>query len=90
MVIRYIVVKLLNDYTIDYQITLWDHFGLDIEDMKKRFNSSPAKEAFAAWFTLQHLRGYRPFITKITFDKSFKGNIYEGKFKRIEKRRKED
>ncbi len=75
-----------DDYTIDYQITLWDHFGLDIKDMEKRFNSSPAKETFAAWFTLQHMRGYKPFITKATFKESFKGNIKEGKFERVAQR----
>ena len=27
------------------------------------------------WFVLQHLRGYKPFITKITFTKEFEGSI---------------
>ena len=78
-----------NDYTIDYQVTLWDHFGLDMTDIEAKPNSyAYAKEAFAAWFTLQHLRGYRPFITRITFDKSFKGNIHEGEFERVKARYK--
>lgn len=44
------------------------------------------KEAFAAWFALQHLRGYKPFITKITFTNEFEGNINEGKIERSNKR----
>ncbi len=89
--IHCIVVRLLNDYTIDYQVTLWDHFGLDMTDIKANPNTYPfAKDTFTAWFTLQHLRGYKPFITKITFEKSFKGNIKEGKFERFGKRNRVD
>ena len=89
VVIRCTVVKLLNDYTIDYQVTLWDHFGLDMTDITATPNSVPlAKETFAAWFTLQHMRGYKPFITKATFKESFKGNIKEGKFERVANRKK--
>jgi hypothetical protein len=59
-------------YKAKYNVTLWDHFGLDIEDMQKKFNVIPSVgEAFVTWFILQHLRGYKPFITKISFDKAF-------------------
>lgn len=30
---------------------------------------------FCAWFILQRLRGYKPFITKITFEKEFSGTL---------------
>jgi hypothetical protein len=30
---------------------------------------------FRAWFILQHLRGYRPFITKVTFYRTFEGDL---------------
>lgn len=70
-------VKLDNDrmhYTAKYKVTLWDHFGLNKPDMEKIFNVIPSvQEAFACWFTLQHLKGYKPFITKIVFEKEFKG-----------------
>ncbi|WP_081736146.1 DUF3289 family protein [Saccharicrinis fermentans] len=76
-----------DNYKINYEVTLWDHFGLDITDIEDIPNTVPlAKEAFAAWFALQHLRGYKPFITKITFTKEFEGNINEGKIERNDKR----
>ena len=59
-------------YTAKYQVTLWDNFGLDIPDMQKFFYYG---KGFRAWFALQHLHGYKPFVTKITFEKTFKGNI---------------
>lgn len=80
-----------DNYTINYQVTLWDHFGLDMTDIEAEPNSWwYTKEAFAAWFTLQHLRGYKPFLTKVTFKKSFKGNINEGKFDRVKVRTKKN
>lgn len=76
-----------DNYSLSYEVTLWDHFGLDITDIEDIPNTIPiAKEAFAAWFTLQHLRGYKPFITKMTFTKEFQGNINEGKIERNHKR----
>ncbi len=39
------------NYKIKYQVTLWDHFGLDITDIEDIPNTVPlAKEAFTAWF----------------------------------------
>jgi|GEM_PF-803206 len=74
-----------EDYTCKYQITLWDHFGLDIPDLQKPFNIMPGvRETFICWFVLQHLRGYKPFVTKITFEQEFKGNINEGREERRE------
>jgi hypothetical protein len=34
-----------------------------------------AAEGFCSWFLLQHFRGYKPFITKVTFDWDFKGDL---------------
>jgi hypothetical protein len=69
-----------DNYTAKYQVTLWDHFGLDKPDMEKIFNVIPSVgEVFVCWFSLQHLRGYKPFITKMTFTKEFKGNINQDK-----------
>ena len=45
-----------------------------------------AKETFAVWFVLQHLRGYKPFITKMTFEKEFSGSIEKGKIERYKDR----
>ncbi len=69
-----------EDYTVKYQVTLWDHFGLNISDMEKFFYYGAG---FRAWFVLQHLYGYKPFVTKITFEKEFKGNINEGREERL-------
>ena len=65
-----------NNYTCKYEVILWDHFGLDLPDMEKIFNIIPSVgEAFVTWFILQHLRGYKPFITKIKFEKEFEGTF---------------
>jgi hypothetical protein len=75
-----------NNYEATYEITLWDHFGLDLNDIRK-FNFWAG---FRAWFILQHLRGYKPFITKVQFEKTFTGNINEGKTERENKRKAEE
>lgn len=62
-----------NYCEIDYSVILWDHFGLDLPDMEKVFNIIPSVgECFVCWFILQHLRGYRPFITKIPINRKIK------------------
>lgn len=76
-----VILKELNftdskNYYAKYNVTLWDHFGLDIPDMEKIFNIIPSVgETFVCWFILQHLRGYKPFLTKITFEKEFKASL---------------
>ncbi len=76
-----------DDYTVDYHVNLWDHFGLDIGDMEAMPNTVPfANKTFAVWFVLQHLRGYKPFITKVQFDKSFTGNLNKGMNVRVAER----
>ncbi|OXA83241.1 DUF3289 family protein, partial [Flavobacterium hibernum] len=68
-----------NNYTAKYEVILWDHFGLDLPDMEKIFNIIPSvNETFISWFVLQHLRGYKPFLTKIKFQKEFQGSLLEG------------
>lgn len=65
-----------NTYKCKYEVILWDHFGLDLPDMEKIFNIIPSVgEAFVTWFILQHLRGYKPFVTKIKFEKEFEGTF---------------
>lgn len=58
-----------NSFVVIYQITLWDHFGLDLPDMEKFYSYGVG---FRSWFVLQHLHNYKPFLTKIQFDKQFK------------------
>lgn len=61
-----------KEYEGKYKVTLWDHFGLDKPDLEKIYYCS---NGFRAWFILQHLKGYKPFITKITFEKEFKNSL---------------
>ncbi|MWB96620.1 DUF3289 family protein [Flavobacterium sp. GA093] len=68
-----------DNYTAKYEVILWDHFGLDLPDLQKIFNIIPlVKDVFVCWFILQHLRGFKPFLTKLKFEKKFSGNLQEG------------
>ena len=58
--------------TVHYKVILWDHFGLDLPDLEKFYSYG---SGFRAWFVLQHLFGYKPFLTKIQFDKQFKFDL---------------
>lgn len=66
----------LNDknFKVTYQVTLWDHFGLDLPDIQAK-KMAGWLDGFMAWFILQHIMGYRPFITKITFTKEFQSEL---------------
>lgn len=55
--------------------------------MEKLFNIIPSVgETFVCWFILQHLRGYKPFVTKITFEKEFNGHLNIGRKEREKQR----
>jgi hypothetical protein len=58
-----------SSYKARLKIVLYDHFGLDAPDITGR-NQSRATDGFRAWFMLQHVHGYRPFITRIEFDEN--------------------
>ncbi len=76
-----------EEYTIKYNVILWDHFGLNKPDLEKWFNLiGRARAIFASWFTLQHLRGYKPFVTKIQFSREFSGVLSNGKYERVKQR----
>ena len=61
-----------DNCTVSYQVTLWDHFGLDLPDLEKFYSYGAG---FRAWFLLQHLYNYKPFLTKIQFEKHFTFNL---------------
>jgi len=63
-----------NAYHIKYKITLYDHFGLDIDDIKPE-RPGGMFPGFRAWFILQHIWGYKPFITKISFERDLRGTL---------------
>lgn len=73
-----------NNYKAKYEVQLWDHFGLDLPDMQKFYSYGAG---FRAWFILQHLRGYKPFLTKVQFEKEFSGTTTEGAQERKNKRK---
>jgi hypothetical protein len=59
-----------NRFTANLNFIYWDHFGLDYPDLAKYDN-----DIFYSWFVLQHFKGYRPFITKISIDEVCSGNF---------------
>ncbi|SFW25565.1 protein of unknown function [Sinomicrobium oceani] len=59
-----------KNFKATYKVTLYDHFGLDEPDLEKKYYYMVG---FRAWFVLQHLRNYKPFITKMEFEKTFNG-----------------
>jgi hypothetical protein len=70
-------IKLLNFKTeggviwsADVEVTIYDNFGLDKADaLKYQANH----RGFAAWWLLQHTRGYKPFVTKVVIKSSVGG-----------------
>ena len=48
--------------------TLYDHFGLDWEDVIKFGNYPIAGDGFKAWYILQHYRNAKPFITEVVIE----------------------
>jgi hypothetical protein len=61
-----------SDYRATVKFIIYDHFGLDPADITGWEKLDKALLAgFRAWFLLQHVRGYRPFVTKIEFEESF-------------------
>lgn len=64
-----------STYTATIKITLYDHFGLDIPDVKmgKDQKNYGFLAGFRSWFVLQHWNqmGYKPFITTMEFEETF-------------------
>ena len=60
--------------TLSY--SLFDHFGLDDNDVKKIYGWT---QQFCAWYVLQHYKNckgaYKPFISYMDFDVSFSGSL---------------
>ena len=56
----------------------WDYFGLDSSDILKDKKYIRHQEEFICWYMLQHLRGYKPFITFIPLKYKFKGTLHKG------------
>jgi len=53
---------LINDNTFNckLRIEIYDHYGLDTADVEKIYGFGAG---FRAWYVLQHVRGYKPFLT---------------------------
>lgn len=53
-------------------VEMYDHFGLDKNDaLKYQFYHG----GFAAWWALQHTKGFAPFTTKVVFQKKISGQL---------------
>jgi hypothetical protein len=74
-----------SSYEGSFRVTLYDHYGLDQQDMEPVPSIIPGvfqkpwvrQEGFRAWFLLQHLPAlnFRPFITRNDLDYDFRGNV---------------
>lgn len=62
-----------NNYKGKFKLEILDHFGLDGTDILG--DNFYDQEEFTCWYILQHLRNYKPFITKIEISYSFTGSI---------------
>lgn len=60
-----------NNFKAKFTITLYDHFGLDVEDAK----DNQIGAGFRAWFRLQRARSYKPLLTIITIEHTFEGSF---------------
>lgn len=49
----------------DITAVIHDHWGLDKNDALKFQNKPVVGDGFAAWWLLQHTRGYQPFVTTV-------------------------
>lgn len=49
-----------DTFSCKLRIHIFDHYGLDWEDVRKVGNYHPG---FKSWYILQHVRGYKPFLT---------------------------
>ncbi|MFN8396717.1 MAG: DUF3289 family protein [Bacteroidia bacterium] len=61
-----------DNYSAKVKLTLYDHFGLDRPDVEKKYRYLAG---FRAWYVLQHLKGYKPFIVDIPLEYSFSGKL---------------
>lgn len=51
-----------NTFNCNLRIIVYDNYGLDAADIAKYGTIA----GFRAWYVLQHVRGYKPFLTKMT------------------------
>jgi hypothetical protein len=72
----------ITDYTIvngkwkaTFIITITDWFGMDNNDVDKYQYVPYIGNGFAAWWLLQHTRGYKPLETKISCAVTLSGNL---------------
>ena len=75
-----------KQYTVDLEFELFDHFGLNSEDIDPligkgyffntmKFSDEPG---FLSWFVLQHSKRFNkiPFYTVIKFNEKITGSIF--------------
>jgi hypothetical protein len=63
-----------SEYLLKYRIALFDHFGLNLEDLSEH-DEIYLLAGFRAWFALQHIHNHRPFIATVVSSRSITGRI---------------
>ena len=59
-------------YTVKLRLTPYDHFGFELPDLQKAYVFFAG---FRAWFILQHIKGFKPFIVRMVNNYAFRGTI---------------
>ena len=63
-----------HDYLLKYRISFFDHYGLNIEDLSEH-PLVYGLPGFRAWFALQHIHNFQPFIATAEVVKSITGRL---------------
>jgi len=68
-----------GSYSAVLNVTIYDHFGLDEPDLDislfDNFKPYGMVGLFRAWFVLQHIRGFRPFVTTVAISHPVSGRF---------------
>jgi RHS repeat-associated protein len=75
--------KVKRNYKLTIQVDIWDDFGVDRCDVKGAIDKLKSRKVgyqmrykgFIAWWILQHQRGYKPFINKMSFKYEVSGSF---------------
>ena len=62
-------------WTGAFLIEVFDHFGLDNNDLISYQNTNIFGKGFASWWLLQHKRDKKPFWTQMRFLVTIKGSL---------------
>jgi Protein of unknown function (DUF3289) len=69
---NYVFNPTTKEWSMDIFVEISDNFGLDRNDVLTYQNKNVG---FAAWWVLQHQRGYKPFKVKMLITQKIKGKL---------------